>query len=149
MYLYAMNKFKNIVQVLGYISTLLIIFGGISLATLVNNTKVVWKLPERVIILEKECEQIHHHQDVIEMQWELMRLMTDNNDSIDFYQFADDIGTVFEVDIRWTALPELYKLAFVGQPMFIVYPIHIGPNGRMYIMLHDSEEQNTYLYKKE
>ena len=80
------------------------------------------------------------------MNWELLRLMTDNRDGIDLYYLADDMGDVFDVDIRETA--EGKQLAFIFK-MFIVYPIYVETNGRYYVMLHHSSEQNTYLYKKQ
>lgn len=139
----------RVLKIAGTISGILILGFGISLATvrekvvdIVKVPPIVKELETRLIILE---EMIHPMIDVHEMDWELMRLMTDNTDSTDLYEFADDVGNAYDVDIRETA--EGVRLAFVFK-MYIVYPMGIDTNGRLFIMLHHSDKQNTYLFKK-
>ena len=119
------------------------IIGGIDAA------RELFAAPGKIRILEHDIDslklEIHKLHDYQEMDWEFSRLITSNMDSLDLYKFADDHGVPFEVDIRETGKN---KLAFIFE-MYIIYPIATGPNGRMYIMLHDSEDQNTYIFKSQ
>ena len=78
-----------------------------------------------------------------EMSWEVMRLLTDDDDTLDWY-YVDSSGQAFDVDIRATA--ENIELAFVRQTK-MVYPIYWSPaDRRKYII--DFNNENLYLYQR-
>ena len=117
-------------------STLTVLFDG------VDALRGILTASERIVVLEDRVEIL---EDAHEMFWEFARDITDNHDSLVFYEIADALGRAYEVDVRWNN--EMKEFGFVNR-IWTIYPISYGPNGRMYIMLHDDADQNTYLVKQ-
>ena len=130
---------KIIVSVFVFITmgALTVVFDG------VDTLRGIIETPAKVVVLEKEVEIL---SDAHEMFWEFARDITDNHDSLVFYDIVDALGRAYEVDIRWNN--EMKEFGFVNK-IWTIYPIGYGPNGRMFVMLHDDADQNTYLYKKQ
>ena len=123
-------------------ASLTLIFDG------VDRIRGIMEAEQEIVRLENKVDSlhavIHFNNDVTEMDWEFARSITDNMDGDTLYEIVSDNGIPYQVDIRENA--EGDQFAFIFR-MFIIYPIHFGPNGRMYVMLHHSTEQNTYLRK--
>ena len=99
-------------------------------------------------IISHQNEMIHvldHYQD---NSWELFRLMTDDDDTLQWY-FVDDVGVSYDVDVRATA--EDISLAFVYKN-HMVHDIHYSPSdNRNFITVHihsTGENKNYYLFQR-
>ena len=100
---------------------------------------------DHIAVLKDQTQDLIDYQ---EMSWEVFRLLTDDDDSL-AWQYVDDMGQAFDVDIRSTA--EDVELAFIFQT-HMMYPVYYSPADRKkYIMVHDHHSghvQNYYLYLK-
>jgi len=146
-----MKTFTKIITILSGISMVMLIFFGVNLATGVNNFKSVFKVPQKIEAMSQVDSQllheVHELQHASELSWELMRLMTDDIDTL-MYAITYEDGIPYNIDIRQTA--EGVELAFVFK-QYIVYPLRHSPaDKRKYIVIHDyytGNSQNYYLYE--
>ncbi len=144
-------KIKDLIKIIGTVSTVLILIFGVSLVTVFKKAKVIFDYPDdkRELVL-KDSIMDHAIHDLIHAQeftWDLLRLMTDNLDSTILRQITDENGLDHDVDIRETA--EGVQLAFVFD-YFIVFQIRTNPaDNRLFINVHNFEtgENKTYYIK--
>ncbi|GAG60198.1 unnamed protein product [marine sediment metagenome] len=148
---------KNTATQIILAGTLITMVFGVSFASVLNRGRAVWEGPQInarqdtiiakqnavIIKLRHDSHWIEHAQ---EMNFQLLRLMTDDRDTRRYKITIENSGIEYNVDVRETA--ERVKLAFVDK-LDIVYPIYIDhADGRMYIIFHnidDNENQNIYL----
>lgn len=150
---------EKLVKNLSIIGSLLVIVFGISFASVIQRAKSIVEAPgnidSMIVKLDRNINIIKQFEDKLEalgdyqeMSWELMRLMTDDDDTINWY-YADEKGKVFNVDIRSTA--EDVELAFIFKE-YMIYPIyHSHADNRLYIIVHDhtsDKNENYYLFEK-
>ena len=141
-------KVKDLIKIIGTISTVMILIFGLSLATVLKRAKGIVNAPAAIRTLtlndsiqEKEIHDLQHSQ---EFTWDLMRLMTDNNDSTILRKVTDLSGVKHDVDIRETA--EGVQLAFVFD-YFVVFQIRTdNVDHRKFILVHDYETGETEKY---
>jgi uncharacterized membrane protein len=141
-------KVKDLIKIIGTISTVMILIFGLSLATVLKKAKGIVHAPEQIKILnnndsiqEREIHDLQHSQ---EFTWDLLRLMTDNNDSTVLRKVTDQSGVKHDVDIRETA--EGVQLAFVFD-YFVVFQIRRDTvDHRQFILVHDYETGETEKY---
>jgi hypothetical protein len=141
---------KKLKEIAGVISMVAIILGavGMSIGSLSSRIKAIYHAPERIEAISDTLQEVHMDvhmmQHAQEMEWELLRLMTDDDDSLLYIITVGE--NEYYVDIRATA--EDVELAFV-KDMYIVYPVYYSPaDNRKYIILHDirsDENLNKYL----
>ncbi len=147
---------KNTYTKLTIVVGILAIF-GVSIRTVIHQTKDVWKSPEvnasqdtmiakQNVVITRLSREVHFLEHVNEMSFQLLRLMTDDRDTRRYKIVIESSGAEYKVDVRETA--ERVELAFV-EKLNIVYPIYIDhADGRMYVIFHDineNENQNVYL----
>lgn len=143
--------FKDIISVVTGFSTILVIFFGVSLATTVDNVKSIFALPKEVNALfvsdslfhEFLQHSDHHH----EMVWEMFRVMTDDDDTLQWYYVTEE-GAAFDVDIRATA--EDVEFAFVYRTNEIFPVFQSTADQRKYIVRHngDNKDYMTFLRRR-
>ena len=141
---------KDVATTLTAISTILVLFFGISLTAAIGNIREVLKTPEKIdILLENDSiiyDHIRHADYSHEMVWELFRIMTDDRDTCRWF-YADENGIAKNVDIRSTA--EYVELAFVFEGHEI-YPVFDSPSeiDRKYIIRRNGQREQymTYLF---
>jgi hypothetical protein len=141
-------KVKDLIKIIGTISTVMILIFGLSLATVLKKAKGIVNAPTEIKILqlndsiqEREIHDLEHSQ---EFTWDLLRLMTDNPDSSILRKVTDLQGIKHDVDIRETA--EGVQLAFVFD-YFVVFQIRTdNVLHRKFILVHDYETGETEKY---
>lgn len=141
-------KVKDLIKIIGTISTVMILIFGLSLATVLKKAKGIIHAPQQIntlVILdsiqEREIHDLIHAQ---EFTWDLLRLMTDNTDSTIIWKVTDNSGIKHDVDIRETA--EGVQLAFVFD-YFVVFQIRYdNVDNRKFILVHDYETGETEKY---
>ena len=141
-------KVKDLIKIIGSISTVLILIFGLSLATVLKKAKGIIHAPAKIntlIVLDSIQErEIHDLQHAQEFTWDLMRLMTDNHDSTTLLTVTDIQGEKHDVDIRHNA--EMVELAFVFD-YFVVFQVRReNVDNRRYILVHDYESGETEKY---
>jgi hypothetical protein len=141
-------KIKDLIKIIGTVSTILILLFGVSLVTVFKKAKVIVQYPEhRRELIDNDSVMSHQIHDLIHSQeftWDLLRLMTDNTDSTILRQITDENGIDHDVDIRETA--EGVQLAFVFD-YFVVFQIRSNPaDNRQFISVHDYETGESQKY---
>ena len=141
-------KVKDLIKIIGTISTVMILIFGLSLATVLKKAKGIVHAPQKIntlIILDSIQErEIHDLQHAQEFTWDLLRLMTDNPDSSILRKVTDQGGVDHDVDVRETA--EGVQLAFVFD-YFVVFQIRTdNVLHRKFILVHDYETGETEKY---
>ena len=141
-------KVKDLIKIIGTISTVMILIFGLSLATVLKKAKGIVHAPQKIntlIILDSIQErEIHDLQHAQEFTWDLLRLMTDNPDSSILRKVTDLQGIDHDVDVRETA--EGVQLAFVFD-YFVVFQIRRdNVLQRQFILVHDYETGETEKY---
>lgn len=142
---------KDLIKIIGSVSTVLILIFGVSLVTVFKKARIIFEYPvhkQELVAKDSIMEhQIHDLQHANEFTWDLLRLMTDNHDSTIIRQITDENGIDHDVDIRTTA--EGVQLAFVFD-YFVVFQIRFNPaDNRMFINVHDYETgENEKYYLK-
>ena len=141
-------KVKDLIKIIGTVSTVIILLFGVSLATVFKKATVIIKYPEhRRELLVNDSIMDHAIHDLIHSQeftWDLLRLMTDNHDSTILRTVTDQNGIDHDVDIRETA--EGVQLAFVFD-YFVVFQIRRdNVDNRQFILVHDYETGETEKY---
>jgi hypothetical protein len=141
-------KVKDLIKIIGSVSTVLILLFGVSLVTVFKKAKVIVQYPEhRRELIINDSVMDHAIHDLIHAQeftWDLMRLMTDNHDSSKLFTVVDAQGDSHEVDIRHNA--EMVELAFVFD-YFVVFQVRReNVDNRRYILVHDYETGETEKY---
>ena len=144
--------FRDSVTFLTTLSTALMLIFGVSLTTTIGGFKSVMEAPKKIENLYKTDSLFHeflrdsdHHH---EMVWEMFRVMTDDDDTLQWY-YVTEVGTTFDVDIRATA--EDVEFAFVYQSNEI-FPVYSSTaDNRKYIVRHNGSGQDymTFLYEKQ
>ena len=141
-------KVKDLIKIIGTISTVMILIFGLSLATVLKKAKGVINAPQQIntlialdSIMDREIHDLQHAQ---EFTWDLLRLMTDNPDSSILRKVTDQGGVKHDVDIRATA--EGVQLAFVFD-YFVVFQIRRdNVLQRQFVLVHDYETGETEKY---
>lgn len=139
---------KNIASWIGTANVILIAILGVNFGVFKDRIVEMWHAPESIVVLEKkiaEQDSINQlNENRWEMDFELDRLMTDNDDSLVYVIETNGGRQVYDVDVRNTA--EDVEMAFIFD-LYIPYPVNISvADGRKYIILHNKDEkQNTYL----
>ena len=141
-------KVKDLIKIIGTISTVMILIFGLSLATVLKKAKGIVNAPQDIRTLqvndsiqEREIHDLQHSQ---EFTWDLLRLMTDNPDSSILRKVTDLQGIDHDVDVRETA--EGVQLAFVFD-YFVVFQIRRdNVLQRQFILVHDYETGETEKY---
>lgn len=142
---------KETVTFLTTISTLLMLVFGVSLTTTIGGFRAVFNAPEQIKQLYKSdslfheflTHSDHHHQ----MVWEMFRVMTDDDDTLQWYYVTEE-GASFDVDIRATA--EDVEFAFVFRT-YEIFPVFSSTaDNRKYIVRHNGDGQDymTFLYRR-
>jgi len=139
---------KDLIKIIGSVSTVLILLFGVSLVTIFKKARIIFDYPtHRQELIDNDSTMdhaIHDLQHSQEFTWDLLRLMTDNNDSTVLRKVTDENGIDHDVDIRETA--EGVQLAFVFD-YFVVFQIRLNPaDSRMFINVHDYETGETETY---
>ena len=141
-------KVKDLIKIIGSVSTVLILLFGVSLVTVFKKARIIFEYPQHKqelidndSVMEREIHDLQHAQ---EFTWDLLRLMTDNNDSTVLRKVTDAQGVKHDVDIRETA--EGVQLAFVFD-YFVVFQIRTdNVLHRKFILVHDYETGETEKY---
>lgn len=141
-------KVKDLIKIIGSISTVLVLIFGISFATALKRFRNIIDAPSNIIELQKSDSIqhliLHDLEHANEYTWDLLRLMTDNHDSTILWKVTDQQGVIHRVDIRETA--EGVKLAFVFD-YFVVFQIRIdNVDSRLFINVHDQHTGETERY---
>ena len=139
---------KDLIKIIGTVSTILILLFGVSLVTVFKKARIIFEYPQHKqelidndSVMEREIHDLQHAQ---EFTWDLLRLMTDNNDSTVLRKVTDAQGVKHDVDIRETA--EGVQLAFVFD-YFVVFQIRRdNVDHRRFILVHDYETGETEKY---
>ena len=142
---------KESVTFLTTVSTLLMLVFGVSLTTTVGGFKAVFKAPNQIkqlyqtdsLFSEFRNDSEHHH----EMVWEMFRVMTDDDDTLQWYYITEE-GASFDVDIRATA--EDVEFAFIYRTHEIFPVFSSTSDNRKYIVRHNGGGQDymTFLHKR-
>lgn len=149
-------KLNNTAKTILTISALVVALTGVSLATWLKHGKEVWNSPDEIVkmksdiyrrdsIIVRQHHEIHDLQDAQEMFFQLLRLMTDD-DNTQRWKISIEGDKEYTVDIRNTA--EGVELAFVSilNTVYPVYIDHADAEQRKYIIRHhNGQNHSTYL----
>ena len=144
---------KNNLSTILWVITLITGATSFSVIGGIDTMRDVFAAPQKVVELQ---DVIAHQNEFIkwlehyqENSWELFRLMTDDDDTLQWY-FVDEQGISYDVDIRATA--EDFPLAFVYKT-HMVYRIHFSPADRKNFVNVPSpgtgDNEKYYLFKRD
>ena len=145
------STFRDGVTLLTTISTAIMLIFGVSLTTTIGGFRALMEAPKQIKGLHQTDSLFndflqhsdHHH----EMVWEMFRVMTDDDDTLQWYYTTVE-GAAFDVDIRSTA--EDIEFAFIFRTNEIFPVFSSTADNRKYIVRHngDGEDYMTFLYER-
>ena len=143
--------FRDSVTFLTTVSTALMLIFGVSLTSTIGGFRAMLDAPKQIKTLYQTDSLFHeflrHSDHHHEMVWEMFRVMTDDDDTLQWYYVTVE-GTSFDVDIRSTAEDVEFAFIFKTNEIFPVFSS--TADNRKYIVRHNGsgQEYMTFLYQR-